>query len=62
MVTAKQQLAELTFPGDLRVFVSEAREVGASWRIIAHMVSTLLPDTLSVSHETIRVYYYSNTR
>jgi hypothetical protein len=56
-ITAKQQLAELIFDGDLSAFVAEERAKGASWRVIAADVSARLNRRAYVSHESLRQWY-----
>lgn len=56
-VTRGQQLAEHHYDGDLPADVRDARNRGASWRIIAADVNARLSRRASVTHESLRQWY-----
>jgi hypothetical protein len=55
MSTAKQQLLELTYEGDLWGDITGWLAAGRSWRDIRHEVETRTG--LHVSHESLRMWH-----
>lgn len=56
MTSQKQTLVENAYPGDLPAKVAQMRPK-AGWRQIATHVNSKLPYGLTVTYETLRVWY-----
>lgn len=48
---------EASYPGDIVADVEMLRSDGKSWRQVADAISAALPDTITVSHESLRAWY-----